>query len=103
VVEGTEGVPRRCKAGGGVARSSERGVVHEAGGGGAEQAVGAAAELREGERWWEGRRPVARNGAAIAEQPSPGGNGVNARDAGDAEHRALGKDAKRSSLDTKLG
>ena len=33
-MEGTEGVPRRCKAGGGVARSSERGVVHEAGGGG---------------------------------------------------------------------
>jgi len=55
VVEGTEGVPRRCKAGGWVPRSSERGVVHEAGGGSAEQAVGAAAELREGARWWEGR------------------------------------------------
>ena len=53
-MEGTEGVPRRCRAGGGVVRSSERGVVHEAGGGGAEQAVGAAAELREGARWREG-------------------------------------------------
>ena len=66
-------------------------------------------------RWWRcgapgGSEVVGRTTTGRAEWSSQrgssqvqAGTGVNTRDTGDAERRALGKDAKRSSLNTKLG